>query len=181
MELYATEPANLRYFVFVAQWSLELQNRHLGSTSGTKNHTLDSGHPIQLYWQQKTMIYVLTWLCAGVANKTFRFFWHKEAVNCKINTWNRLLGPKNHTLDTLYGYISENIVFQFFARVRDFARPPRANPSSDFSGFHTKSSTDPYEPCDQKSALYKFCCWYSIDILYYTYFVWRQGGIPREV
>jgi len=85
------------------------------------------------------------------------FLWHNEALNCKTDTWNRLLGPKNHTLDTLYDYISENIVFQFFARVRDFARPPRANPSSDFSGFHTKSSTDPYEPCDQKSALYKFC------------------------
>ena len=150
----------------MAQWSPALQNRHLESTSGAKKPYI--GHPTRLY-RQKQKIQWFTcshYFAQELRIRHFVFLWHKEAVNCKINTWNRLLGPKNHTLDTLYDYISENIVFQFFARVRDFARPPRANPSSDFSGFHTKSSTDPYEPCDQKSARHKFCRWYSIDILY---------------
>ena len=118
-------------------------------------------HCLRVYHQKKVFrLFVSAWDFMRQSLQTYdiSFLWHNEALNCKINTWNRLLGPKNHTLDTLYGYISENIVFQFFARVRDFAWPPRANPSSDFSGFHTKSSTDPYEPCDQKSALYKFCC-----------------------
>ena len=42
------------------------------------------------------------------------FLWHNEALNCKTDTWNRLLGPKNHTLDTIHDYIDKHKISMIY-------------------------------------------------------------------
>ena len=42
------------------------------------------------------------------------FLWHNEALNCKTDTWNRLLGPKTHTLDTIHDYIDKHKISMIY-------------------------------------------------------------------